>query len=395
MKRNRPHSPQPRAARDRKSRLWEKALTLHREILTLDTHADTPLVFLKQPFDLAERQAAGHVDLPRLRAGMLRAQFFAAYTPPRFRMGEGALNFGMRMLDAIHQMIERHPADLELARHSSDFSRIAGQGKIAIAIGMENGEPIERNLANLRNFHRLGVRYLTLTHWFNNHLGDSSTDEAPLWHGLSDFGREVVRECNRLGIMIDVSHVHDEVVKECLELSTAPLVATHSNARALCDHPRNLSDELLRQIAEAGGVIQVNFCNDFLSQPHCDNSRAYEAEDRRLRHLLHDEAEIAERMQAWRAAWPPPPRPPLSVVGDHIAHIVRITGSVEHVGIGSDFDGVKSTPQGLDDVSAMPKLTCHLLERGFSEDDLRKIWGENLLRVMAAAERTAGVRTNG
>ncbi|RIK80040.1 membrane dipeptidase [candidate division KSB1 bacterium] len=370
--------------------LWQKAQALHGNLLTIDTHADTPLVYLKQPFDLTMRQAQGHLDIARMREGKLRVQFFAAYTPTRFSMGEGALHFGMRMLDIIHHMIESHPQDFALAYSSADIRRLAESDKIVLAIGMENGEPIEGNLANLRNFYRLGVRYLTLTHWLNNHLGDSSTDAEPLWNGLSDFGKEVVQECNHLGIMIDVSHVHDTVVDACLDLSRAPLLASHSNAHALCDHPRNLSDDLIKRIAAAGGVIQVNFSNDFLSQPHCNHSRRYEAEEQRLKQELDNSEEVVILMKEWLAQNPPPAPPPIDIIIEHIEHIVNLTGSVEHVGFGSDFDGIKYTPAGLEDVSAIPKLTYHLLKRGFSEKDIQKIWGENLLRVMASAEQAAG-----
>jgi len=308
-------------------------------------------------YDLRER-TSGHTDLPRLRAGHLGAQFWSVYVPSD-AVGEGAARVQLEEIDIARQIVARYPDQLELALTPSDVERIFGAGRIASMLGMEGGHAIENSLGALRAFFDLGVRYMTLTHSESIDWADAGTGEE-LHGGLTRFGEEVVREMNRLGMLVDLSHASPGTMSDVLNVTEAPVIFSHSSARALTDHVRNVPDSILRRMPENGGIVMVTFVPSFISE----EVRTYEG--------------------------PPEgaPRATLSDVADHIEHVREVAG-IEHVGIGSDFDGISSTPVGLEDVSTYPALFAELSRRGWSEADLRKLAGENLLRVWRGAEAAA------
>lgn len=333
----------------------EEALRIHRSLLLIDTHNDMPMRVVTG-FDPGQRSAKGHTDLVRLKEGGVGAVFFSAYVAARYARENQAAHRALEMIDAIrHDIVARHPDQVILALTADDIERARKQGKLAALIGIEGGHAIEDSLRLLRSFYALGARYMTLTHVNTNNWADSSGDlndpRVKHHNGLTDFGRQVIAEMNRLGMIVDVSHVSDKTFWDVLSVSRAPVMASHSSCRALCDHPRNLTDEMIRALAQKGGVIQINFAPEFLT-----------------------------RRQA--------PPAGLDDVVEHIAHAVRV-GGIQAVGIGSDFDGIDRTPVGLEDVSKFPELTRALLARGFTPDDLRRIYGGNLLRLMRAVEAAA------
>jgi membrane dipeptidase len=379
--------PPAAAAHARDERLWQRALRLHRSAIVVDTHSDTPSRLVDEGFDMGARSTTGHMDIPRMREGGLDAEFFVAYVSKSYATEGGAARRALDMIAAIHDQIARHPDALELALTEADVRRIARKGKIAALVCIEGGHAIEDSLAALGMFHRLGVRYMTLTHSNTNNWADSSGDAAR-WGGLNDFGRDVVREMNRLGILVDISHVSDLTFFDAVEVSKAPVIASHSSARALSNHPRNMTDDMLRAVAKNGGVVMVNFYSTFLDQRRVDASAALEPERLRIRERFGTSSAAAEReIEALEKA-NPLPETPLSLIIDHIDHVARVAG-IDHVGLGSDFDGVDSLPVGMEDVSKLPAITYELLERGYSEADVRKVLGENFLRVMAEAERVS------
>jgi len=291
----------------------------------------------------------------------------------------------------VYRAAERHPNDLVMATAAADIRRAKRQNKIAALMGIEGGHAIENSLYALRDFYRLGIRYMTLTHNNTNDWADACCDK-PRHGGLNDFGREVVREMNRLGMLVDISHVSDETMNDVLDSSSAPVIASHSSARALANHPRNIPDDVLRRVTKNGGVILVNFYPNFIDQRAIDATRARaERLKPQLDSLREQYAADPKRLEEETNklyAVNPVPATPLSVLIDHIDHIAKVAG-VNHVGLGSDFDGIPSLPVGIEDVSKLPNITYELLRRGYSEEDVRKILGENLLRVMAEAERVA------
>jgi membrane dipeptidase len=296
------------------------------------------------------------------------------------------------MIDSVYRAIERHPRDLMLATSAADIRRAKRTNKIAALMGIEGGHAIEDSLPTLREFYRLGVRYITLT-WNNtNNWADAGRGEKK-HGGLSDFGREVVREMNRLGMLVDVSHVSDDTISDALEVSKAPIIASHSSARALSNVPRNIPDDLLKRIAKNGGVVQVNFYSVFVDEKtvgpqSAEREKRLKAQQDAINQKYKDDPErLAEESDKLEAANPLPPLP-ISKLIDHIDHIVKVAG-IDHVGIGADFDGANDMPQGASDVSMLPNITYELLKRGYSEQDIRKILGENFLRVFAEAERVA------
>jgi membrane dipeptidase len=334
-----------------------------------------------------------------MRAGGITAEFFSIYVDSRFyerpssRDGGGARR-ALDMIDITYQQIERHPQDLVLATSADGIRHAKQDGKIAVLMGIEGGYAIEDSLYALRDFYRLGVRYMTLTHATNNDWADSSgmgaTPPKPRHHGLSGFGEEVVREMQRIGMLVDVSHVSDETIEDVLRIATAPVIASHSSARALCDAPRNLSDEELRGIAATGGVVMVNFFSGYLDSTYRTAMHAFFARHgAELAALdkkgmkLSEIHEAALKMGAGDL-----PKVSLGVLIDHIEHIAKVAG-VDHVGLGSDFDGVDSMPQGLEGIDGLPKVTLELLRRGWSDEDVRKVLGENFLRAFAVAETHA------
>ena len=345
----------------------------HRE-LALEVLASTPLVdghndlpwairnHDEAPMDVAaydlRRPAPGHTDLARLREGHVGAQFWSVYVPFR-AVEEGAARVQLEEIDIARQMIRRYPDHLELALSVSDVERIFGSGRIASMLGMEGGHALENSLGALRAFYDLGVRYMTLTHSGTIDWADSATDD-PRHGGLSPFGEEVVREMNRLGMLVDLSHVSEGGMSDVLDVSEAPVIFSHSSARALTNHPRNVPDSILRRMPENGGVVMVTFVPVYVN----------------------------EALRTWEGPRDEAPRATLADVADHIDHVREVAG-IDHVGIGSDFDGISSVPVGLEDVSDFPNLFAELARRGWTETELRKLAGENLLRAWREAEGVA------
>ena len=374
---------------------------IHASALVIDTHVDTPQRFLNESFDLATVTpvAEGHMDLQKIRAGNLGAEFFSIWVDPtrHTRFAHRAL----RLIDAVYEQARKHPADMIMAFSTSDIlaARRSSKQKLAALMGVEGGHAIENDLGILRDFYRLGVRYMTLT-WSNtNEWADSSgdiNDNKVVHHdGLTDFGKQVVREMNRLGMMVDISHVSDKTFFDALSVTQAPLLASHSSARALTAHPRNMTDEMVKAVAKNNGVVMVNFFSAFIDE---DYRRAFvaQAPDRNaaldaLKAKLKDADPAVQyrehdRLQKkWAAKIP---RPPLKSLIDHIDHIANVAG-IDHVGLGSDFDGVSSLSEGLDSVADLPKITEALSARGYSRDQLQKILGGNLMRVFRECERVS------
>jgi membrane dipeptidase len=383
--------------------LEERAARLHRAAIVVDTHDDITSAILEDGFDLGHPNGKTATDLPRMRAGGVSAEFFSIYVDARFyerpssREGGGARR-ALDMIDATYQQIERHPQDLVLATGVDDIRRAKTDGKIAVLMGIEGGYAIEDSLHALRDFYRLGVRYMTLTHATNSDWADSSGMGAvppkPRHHGLSAFGEEVVREMQRIGMLVDVSHVSNETIDDVLRIATAPVIASHSSARALCDAPRNLSDAELRGIAATGGVVMVNFFSGYLDPGYRTAMHAFFARHgAELAALDKKGMKLSEIHEAaLKMGSGDLPKVPLAVLVDHIEHIAKVAG-VDHVGLGSDFDGVDSMPQGLEGIDGLPKITVELLRRGWSDEDVKKVLGENFLRAFAAAEAHARATT--
>ncbi len=375
-------------------KLTKKARKIHQHVLTLDTHADAPIMMQKPGFDVGvahdTKRDQSQIDFPRMKKGSMDAMFFAVYTSQGPRTDEGhaeAKRNALNQFDLIHQALKKYPDLAELATSPADAYRIKKAGKRAVFIGMENGYPIGKDLSMLKTYYDLGCRYITLTHFANNLIGDSSTDpDGPMYGGLSEFGKQVVPEMNRLGILIDVSHVADSTFYDALALSKAPVIASHSNCRAICDFPRNMTDDMIRAIAAKGGVVQVNFVSDYLKKPS-DAHRAAKTKIRMSRvgkvATPDMETKIAAMSDSVSKVYASE-RASLSDIADHIDHIVKIAG-IDHVGIGSDFDGGGGV-NGLEDVSEIENLTVELVRRNYSEADIAKIWGGNLLRVLGQAK---------
>jgi membrane dipeptidase len=383
----------PAVAQQRDERLWQRALLIHHRAIVIDTHNDVTTPMTNDDYDLSGTPPAPYrTSIARMKQGGLTAEFFSLYVKPWYVEHGGAARRTLDMIDSVYRAVERHPNDLMLATSAADIRRAKQQGKIAALMGIEGGHAIEDSLATLREFHRLGVRYMTLT-WNNtNNWADAGRGEKK-HHGLSDFGREVVREMNRLGMLVDVSHVSDETMSDALDVSKAPIIASHSSARALSNVPRNIPDDLLKRIAKNGGVVQVNFYSVFVdtatvSPQSAERDKRLKAQQDALNEKYKNDPErLAEESDKLEAANPLPPLP-ISKLIDHIDHIVKVAG-IDHVGIGADFDGANDMPEGAKDVSMLPNITYELLKRGYSERDIRKILGENLLRVFAEAERVA------
>jgi len=390
--------------------LLERAKAILADSALIDGHNDLPSVILDAAqgdvgrFDLRERQVEFPADLPRLREGGISAQFWSAFVDTSFMDTGESLRQCLREIDVIHRLVDRYP-ELELALTADDVMRIRREGKIASLIGVEGGHAIEGSLAALRLIYALGARYMTLTHFRTIEWADSATD-FPRHHGLTEFGEQVVREMNRLGMLVDLSHVSADSMRDALRVSRAPVMFSHSNALALNAHPRNVPDDVLRLVKDNGGVVMVNFIPGYVAptpasardrigieagsspdEPFWSATRTEELE--RLRRELDDEREIARRLQDW-VSRNPAPRGSVSQVADHIDHIRDVAG-IDHVGIGSDFydAGGPSMAEGLGDVTRFPALIAELLARGYGDEEAKKVAGGNLLRAMREAERVS------
>src|SRR2546425_8361143 len=377
----------------RDEKLWQKALAIHKKAIVIDTHNDVTTPMTNDDYDLGGTPPAPYrTSIERMKQGGMTAEFFSLYVKPWYVTHGGAARRTLDMIDSVYRAVERHPSDLLFSTTVADIRKAKKQGKIAALMGIEGGHAIENSLATLREFYRLGVRYITLT-WNNtNDWADAGRGEKK-HNGLSDFGKEVVREMNRLGMLVDVSHVSDKTMSDALDVSKAPIFASHSSARALSNVPRNIPDDLLRRIARNGGVVQVNFYRLFVDQktvaPQSDaRGEKLKAQQEALSvKYANDPERLAEESDKLEAQYPLPPLP-LAKLSDHIDHIVKVAG-IDHVGLGADFDGANDFPEGARDVSMLPNITYELLKRGYSEQDIDKILGGNFLRVFAQAEMVA------
>jgi membrane dipeptidase len=371
-----------------------RARQLHDRAIVIDTHDDTTqrLLFDKT-FNIAERHKDGHIDIPRMREGGLDALFFSIWVPSEVT-GPPAVKRAFDLIDTVREAVRKHPNDLVLATTAADVRRAAADHKIAALMGMEGGHMIDNDLGLLRDYAALGVRYLTLTHFLNNDWADSSTDK-PAHNGLTPFGKDVVRELNRLGMMVDISHVGDKTFFDALAVTTAPVIASHSSARAITNHPRNMTDDMMRALAKNGGVIMINYHAAFLSEEFRVASEkksgnvvaSFAAMSKKCGGNEACTTMESERIDHEAMAKGELPKVTWERIIDHIDHAVKVAGA-DHVGLGSDFDGA-TMPLGMEDASKLPKITDALLKKGYAEADIEKILGGNILRVMEAVERAA------
>ena len=381
----------PSAAGQEPASELERARELMRQVPLVDGHNDLPWALRTDygmdwdSLDIAQPQPQLMTDIPRLLEGLVGAQFWSTYVPSGFD-GRGAGRVGMEEGDIVHRMVERYPDVFEMAGTADDILRIHREGKIASMLGLEGGHMIENSLGMLRAFYRDGVRYMTLTHSRNTDWADAATDT--LEHGgLTRFGEEVVREMNRLGMLVDLSHVSDSTAWDVLRITEAPVILSHSSSRRFTPHLRNIPDDLAAAVGENGGVIMVNFVIPFIYMPAYQWSGQRGQMRAHYREVAPTAAAARDSLTAWEAA-NPRPVPDLRIVADHIEHLRDVAG-VDHVGIGSDFDGIEVPPEGLEDVSKYPELIAELLRRGWSDEDAMKLIGVNVLRVMKEAEAVA------
>ena len=370
-----------------------RAKKLHFSSIVVDTHDDTTQRFLDGKFDIGTRHTDGSIDVPRMRDGGLSAIFFSIWIPSKIT-GPDAVNRALAQIEAVREQLRKHPKDLTLATTAAEVRAAYQQGKIAALMGVEGGHMINSDLATLRKFASLGVRYMTLTHSGNDEWADSSTASAA-HNGLTDFGKDVVGEMNRLGVIVDISHVSDKTFYDALAVSRAPMIASHSSCRALCDAPRNMTDQMMKDLAAKGGVIQINYHVGFLSQEFRNAEKAdpeiNKAIGEEVQKLCGDDEACqlleGDRLTRRYVEQGKLPRVDWTKIIEHMDHAVKVAG-INHVGLGSDFDGA-NMPYGMEDAAKLPKITDALLRKGYSEGDLKKILGENTLRVMAEVERVS------
>lgn len=378
-----------------------KAREIQDSPIVVDTHADTPQRFLDENYDIGstDPKDPGHISLDKAKAGNLGAEFFSIWVDPETNQGHFA-HHTLDLIDSVYQQAARHPDRMMMAFSVADIERAHREHKLAALLGIEGGHSLEGDIRLLRDYYRLGVRYMTLS-WANtNEFADSSGDinDPKIAHhnGLTDQGKQIVLEMNRLGMLVDVSHVADKTFWDTIAVTKAPVIASHSSARALTNHPRNMTDDMLRAVAKNGGVVQVNFYNAFIDETYRKAAEVQEKDRNAAVKAYTDQLKASGKTvtyldtdrieREWGAKIS---RPPLSSLIDHIDHIAKVAG-VDHVGLGSDFDGVAgATPQGIDSAADLPKITQALLDRGYSADDIRKILGGNLLRVFRKAERVS------
>src|SRR5215469_4535644 len=371
----------------------DQAKKLQSSSIVIDTHDDTTQRLLDPKFDLSSRHSDGNIDVPRMKEGGLTGIFFSIWISSKV-LGPDAVKQALDQIDSVRETVRKHPTDFLLATSAADVREAKKQQKIAALMGVEGGHMMGNDLSVIRTFAALGVRYMTLTHMDNNEWADSSTDK-PAHDGLTDFGKDVVREMNRLGIIVDISHVSDKTFYDALETSKAPVFASHSSCRALCSAPRNMTDDMIRDLAKHGGVIQINYYVGFISQEFRDYEKAHpEAEkeindeiakrcgDKEACKLVAGDQVVRDWMQAGKL-----PKVDWTAIVEHIDHAVKIAG-IDHVGLGSDFDGA-TLPIGMQDVTHIPQITDALLKKGYSESDIRKILGGNTLRILSETERVS------
>ncbi|MFO1053633.1 MAG: dipeptidase [Planctomycetota bacterium] len=387
--------------------LWKRALQVHREATVVDTHSDTTSRILDEDFDMSQRASTGHMDVPRIFDSGLDVQFYSIYVASSYfgaedLSGKDALeksraNASARraldMIDGFYRTVDRNRDRMQACFSTADIRSTLAAGHHAALMGIEGGHAIEGDLGLLRQFARLGVRYMTLTHSNNNEFADSSGEATPRWGGLNTLGVKVVKEMNRLGVMVDVSHVSDETFYDVLKVTRAPVICSHSSCRALASHRRNVTDDMLRAVADNGGVVQMNFNCGFLSDDYQKARDLWNSKvSLRLKAMesIHAKGspEYRSAEKKIRAENPEPVAPDLAVLIAHIEHAIEVAGA-DHVGLGSDFDGVPCVPSGMDDVTHLPRITYWLLAHGHSPDDVKKVLGGNLMRVFGKVEQVA------
>jgi membrane dipeptidase len=384
-------------AQTEKDPVKEKAARIHAKALVIDTHADVPINMMKDGFDVAVEhdyeKDGTQIDFPRMRKGGMDGMFFAVYMGQGKRTTAGnaeAKTKALAIFDKIHEAVRLHPDVAGIATTSKDAYRLKKEGKRSVFFGMENGWPIGNDLKNLQMYYDQGLRYITLSHSSNNDICDSSTDpDGPEFNGLSKFGEEVVKEMNRLGIMVDISHVSDSTFYDVINLTKTPVIASHSSCRALCDVPRNMTDDMIKALAKNGGVIQINFVPSFVKKATQDQELSMKTIRLKMRQTDlsdADKKELADEMKANSKKYEKD-LPTVADAVDHIEDVLKLT-SVDHVGIGMDLDGGGKV-QGLNDVSQVRSITEELVRRGYTEKDIIKIWGGNIMRVLNKVEKAA------
>ena len=376
--------------------LTDEGRRVHSATFVFDGHNDLPWEMRTKADssfdkrDIKEPQPKMHTDIPRLKQGNVGAQFWSVYVPAETAKKGTALQTTLEQIELVKEMIDRYPDTFEQARTVADIERIRKEGKIASLIGVEGGHSIEHSIENLRRLHKLGAGYMTLTHSDTLGWADSATDDGK-HQGLAPFGEEVVREMNRLGMLVDLSHVSDETMRDALRITKAPVIYSHSSARAIAPHPRNVPDDILKEVAKNDGVVMVNFFSGFVVPGSAEKMRQMFAVSRELRAKFPNEQDYQRERKLWEAKNPIDPGSIHDVV-DHIDHIVKVAG-INHVGIGSDYDGIGTVPKQLEDVSTYPLITQELLNRGYKAEDIDKIMSGNILRVMRRAEEVARERS--
>lgn len=376
-------------AQDNRYQISNRAADIHARSYVFDGHNDLPWEMrtkttrLFDEVDIAQRQPSLHTDIARLREGNVGAQFWSVYVPVETIAAGNAFQTTKEQIEIVHKMIERYPDVFALALNADDVERVRGEGKIASLIGMEGGHSIEGSIGKLRQLYSMGARYMTLTHSETLEWADSATD-LPRSDGLSPFGEEIVREMNRLGMLVDISHVSPATMMDALRVSKAPVIFSHSSARAIADHPRNVPDEVLRELPKNGGVVMINFFSGFVVPESAKRLVELSELRRELKSKYPGDKEAQEReIKQWQVK-NPYPAGEAEIVVDHIEHVIRVAG-IDHVGLGSDYDGISKLPVGMEDVSKYPVITELLLRRGYDEEAIHKVLSGNAMRVLRQA----------